>query len=221
LLAPREGFEAAAKAAERRARAGRRPVEGLSSYVISAVGGASLAALWLKVGGLFKLREVCTAGYVGPYIAMTLVVGALLAVVAMAVWGLLGPKVVRGLRGSASGTQLRLVWGASALPQIFVLVLLLPLDLLIVGTDTFTTTPLNESLSTAWAAFSIAIAVSLGIWSVYLMFRGIDVVGGVKGRRAALATAVAGLCLVAAMATFVVPTRLFVTKEAACPTRLG
>jgi hypothetical protein len=219
LLAPREGFDAAAKAAERRLRAGRRPVEGFSSYVLAAAGGASLAALWLKVGGLFKLRQVCTDGYVGPYIALTLVVGALLALVAQAAWGLVGPPVVKNLRGSATRSQLRLVWGAAALPQVFVLCVLLPLDLLIVGTSTFTTDPLRESLSTAWAAFSIAVAISLGIWSIYLMFRGVEVIGEVPGRRALLATSLAGLCLVLAMSTFVVPT-MFVTKETACPTRL-
>jgi hypothetical protein len=53
------------------------------------------------------------------------------------------------------------------------------------------------------------------------MFRGIEVVGGMTGRRAALATGAAGLCLIVVMAAFVAPTAFFVTKEAACPTRLG
>jgi hypothetical protein len=220
LLAPREGFEAAIKAAERRERSGRRPIEGLSTHVLTVLGGASLAALWLKVGALFKLRQVCTVEYIPAYIALSLVVGGVLALLAQLAWGAFGKSVVRSLKGSASSPELRLVWGASALPQIFVLVILIPLDLLIVGSPTFTTQPLNESVSTAWAAFSIALSVSLAVWSIYIFVRGVEVVGGVPARRATAAAAFAALCLVVSMAVLVVPTALFVPKEAACPTRL-
>ena len=221
LLAPREGFEAAVKATERRQRSGRWPIEGLSTYVLTALGGASLAALWLKMGALFKLRQVCTAEYIPAYVALALVVGAVLALIAQFAWGAFGRSVIESLKGSAGSSGLRLVWGASALPQILVLVVLIPLDLLIVGTPTFTTQPLNESLSTAWAAFSIALSVSLAVWSIYLFVRGVEVVGGLPARRAVVATAFAALCLAVAMAALVVPTALTVSKEAACPTRLG
>ncbi len=202
LLAPREGFAAAAKAAERRARAGRRPIEGISTYLFTAIGGAALASLWLKAGALFKLRQVCTDQYVAAYIAASLVLGALLALIAQSIWGFVGPSSTSALRGDITRSEARLVWGASALPQIFVLIALLPLDLLIVGTDTFTTRPLDESLSTAWAALSIALAASLAVWSLYLFLRGLEVTSGLSWKRAFAGLVVATVCMFGVVGVF-------------------
>ncbi len=218
LLAPRQGFESALAATDRRARAGRRPAEGFSTYVLAALGGVALASLWLKVGALFKLRNVCAAGDVTGYVIAALALGSLLALGAQALWGSVGVPLVHALRGDATRHNLRLVWGASAVPQVFVLLILLPLDLVIVGTDTFTTRPLGESLATAWAALSIALAISAAIWSLYLFLRGVEVSAGIRTRQALLGVAVAALCLVAVVGLFVVAT-MFVPKEAACPTR--
>ena len=220
LLSPRVGFAAAAKAAERRARAGRRPAEGFSTYLFTGVGGAALAALWLKIGALLKLRSVCTNEYIAAYIAGALVLGALLAWLAHAIWGLAGPTVVSGLRGEATRTEMRLVWGASAIPQIFVLIVLVPLDLIIVGTDTFTTTPLQESLATVWAAMSIALALSLAVWSLFLFVRGVEVTSGVSWKRSLVALTVAVACFGGVAGAFA-GAMTFVPKEGSCPTRLG
>jgi hypothetical protein len=217
LLAPTEGFGAASRALERRAKAGRRPVEGLSTYLLSGLGGASLASLWLKVGALLKVRQVCTTEYIASFIIVSFVLGAVLAWIAQAIWGAAGSATARGLHGDASRGEMRFVWGVSALPQVFVLLLLVPLDLVLVGTDTFTTTPLDESLSTAWAALSIALAISLAVWSMYLFFRGVQVVAGLPTKRAVAALGVAILCFGGVVGSFA-GAMAFVPKEASCPT---
>ena len=220
LLTPGHGFEAAARAAERRARAGRRPIEGFSTYLLSGIGGAALASLWLKVGALLKLRAVCTTDRIAAFIAASFVLGALLAWLAHALWGFVGARAVSALRGDTSSSEMRLVWGAAALPQAFVMLILLPLDLVLVGTSTFTTQPLDESLATAWAALSIALALSLAVWSLYLFVRGLQVVAGLSVKRALVGLAVAVLCFGGVVGSFAGAMAL-VPKEASCPTRPG
>jgi hypothetical protein len=219
LLSPTDGFSSALRTAERRSRAGRRPAEGWAPVVLTAIGGASLASLWLKIGALVGLREVCAGDRVAGYLAATLVLGALLAVIAFAVWGAVGPSVARKLRGSGTSAGLRLVWGTALLPQVFALAVLLPLDLAIVGTDTFTTSSLGDPLSTAWAAFSIALSVSLAVWSLFLLVRGMEVVAELSTVRAGAGAAVATLCLLLVVGVLAALT-LFAPEGGQCPTPL-
>jgi hypothetical protein len=185
------------KAAERRARAKNRPAEGLSPYVLAAIGGASLMMLWLKLGALLGFREISTTANIGTYIAASLVLGAVLGLVAQTVWGLVGQRAMQGLKTEVTGRDLRLVWGASEFPHVFAVVLLLPLDLAIVGTDSFTTSKLGDSLATAWAAFSIALGICIAIWSLFLFVRGLEVAGGIGAKRALIATAIGLACFAA------------------------
>lgn len=217
LLAPSDGFAAAMKAAERRSRANSRPAEGMSSFVLAAVGGASGAALWLKVGALLGVRNVCIPDRIGQYIAGSLALGALFALLAQFLWGAVGPRAMRMVHAETPGRDLRLVWGASAFPQVFALVLLLPLDLAIVGTDTFTTASLGDSLSTAWAAFSIALGIGVGVWSLFLFVRGLQVAGGINGSRALVGAVVASLCFAAVIGAVTVAVS-FAPLGAGCPT---
>lgn len=220
LLSPHDGFATAFKTAERSARAGRRPAEGIAPYVLAGVGGAVAMSLWLKLGAMTGLREVCTNENVGLFIAVALVIGAALGLVAQMVWGAVGPPTIRGLRGETSRGSLRLVWGASAFPQVAALLLLLPLDLLIVGVDTYTTGSLDDPLATAWAAFSIAVGISLGVWSLFLFVRGVEVAGGIGSWRAVVATAAAALCFVLVVGAPVVAGSIS-SEVRSCPTRLG
>jgi hypothetical protein len=166
------------------------------------------------------MREVCTDRFVGVNIAAALLLGALLGLIAQAIWGLVGPATVRSLRGDTEGRSLRLVWGASEFPQVLALALLLPLDLLIIGTDAYTTASLEDPLSTAWAAFSIAIGISLTVWSLFLFIRGVEVAGGVGFWRAVAATGAALLCWVALIGVLVLIGST-ATEVRSCPTRLG
>jgi hypothetical protein len=102
---------------------------------------------------------------------------------------------MKSLQTEVTGRDLRLVWGASDFPHVFALVLLLPLDLAIVGTDSFTTAKLDDSLATAWAAFSIALGICIAIWSLFLFVRGLEVAGDIGAKRALAGTVIALACL--------------------------
>lgn len=191
LLTPRAGFSAALRNMERRRRAARRTPEGLTPYVLSGIGGAALLLLWLKVGGLLGLREVTTTERVSSYLVSAMIAGALISVLAQAVWGLVGTKAVASLGGRGERSGLRLVWGGSQFPQVVAVLLLLPLDLLIVGSETFTTIRLEDPLDNLWIALSTALSVSLLVWTVFLSVRGLEVAGSLKPARAAVATVAA------------------------------
>ena len=219
-LQPDSGFASLLKRVEARASAGVRPAGGVAPVVLTAAGGGAAASLWLKVGALTGLREACASGPVAAYIVGSLALGAVLFLAGRSLWGVLGPRAMTGLRAPAGARALKTVWGASAIPQVAVLVLILPLDLLIVGTDTFTSRPLDTSLTTAWAAFSIALSLSLSVWSMFLFVRGVKVASGASAGRAVAGLGVAAASVVMLVVVLVLATAGFV-QEGTCPTGRG
>ena len=221
LLSPKAGFSAALAHAERRNRTGSRPAEGIAPILLGAIGGASLSMLWLKVGATLGVREVCSATYLTGFIVAAAVLGALLGVLTQSLWGGAGPHMLSALGGEKPAPyELRLVWGASQLPQVLPLLFLLPLDLLIVGRDTFTTAELVDPVSTAWAAFSIALGLSALVWTLFLLVRGVQSASSLPRWRAVAGAATALFCLVLVIAAFVGATFLL-PEGAGCPTQLG
>jgi hypothetical protein len=220
LLAPANGFAAASKAIERRSRTGSRPAEGIAPYVLTAIGGAALASLWLKVGALAGIRHVCSDNYLVANIVAALILGAVVALLAHSLWGLAGAPLLRRAQIEIARPELRAVWGLAALPQAGVVGLLLPLDLIIIGTRTFMTTSLDDSLSTAWAALSIAFAISLAVWSVYLFVTGIRSFTGGSWRGAAIATGIAIVCVGVVIGALALGSS-FLPEARGCPTRRG
>jgi hypothetical protein len=160
-------------------------------------------ATWLKVGGLMGQREVAASDFSWIDFGLALLLGAVLALVAMFLWGRIGPATFLSLHATTTRRDLRIVWGASWLPQVLGLLILIPLDLLIVGPRTFATERFADSLSTAWAAFSIAIAVALVGWSIYLFVKGNEVASGTRSMRSVAALVVGGLCLIVMVAGFI------------------
>jgi hypothetical protein len=127
LVAPDAGFDAATSAAHRRARAGETLPEGFTPYVLAIVGGASLMVGWLKIGGLLGGRDVDPGQFGYAELVFALVTGAVLAMLGQAVFGVVAPTVGRALGGTISRREARIVWGASAFPQVFTVLVLLPL----------------------------------------------------------------------------------------------
>lgn len=199
LLSPRSGFENVFRVARRREQSGARPVEGVAPYVLAALGGVALMLLWLKLGSLLGIRDVATVEFRWSYLAVAGVAGALLALIAQLVWGYVGAASARLAGGHPPARDMRVVWGASAFPQILGLALLLPLDLVIVGTDTFTTERLSDPLATGWAALSIALSFSLAVWSLFIFVRGVEVAASVPMVKA-LGITIAGVACIAAIA---------------------
>lgn len=197
LLSPRAGFENVLSVARRREQTGTKPVEGVAPYVLAALGGAALMLLWLKLGSLLGVRDVAAVEFRWSYLVVAAVAGAGLALIAQLVWGYLGAASARVAGGHPPARDLRVVWGASAFPQILGLALLLPLDLIIVGTDTFTSERLGDSLATGWAALSIALSFSLAVWSLFIFVRGVEVAASVSVVKALGITLVGVVCLFA------------------------
>lgn len=157
-------------------------------------GGAGAMLLWLKVGALVGARDGAE-GFEWSLLLAALAIGGLVYVLAQALWGLGGPGMVSTLRGSAPSGLLRLVWAAASCPVALGL-LLLPVDLVVVGPGAVTSAGPGETMATAWAALSISLHVAAAIWSLYLLFRGTQIVGGLNAGRA-LAAIATGLALVA------------------------
>ena len=153
--------------------------------------------LWLKLGSLLGFRDVAAADFRWSFLAIALVAGALLALVTQIVWGYVGAAVVRAFGSHAPARDLRVVWGASAFPQVIALFVLLPLDLLIVGTDSFTSERLDDQLATGWAALSIAFSASLVVWSTFIFVRGVEVAASTTVIKAIGLSFLAVLCLAA------------------------
>lgn len=193
LISPTAGFEAARRLIKKRTRSDSRPVEGYTPYVLSFAGGASLFVLWLKLSALFGLRDVAPTDFRWGFLLAGAVGAGILALAAQFLWGLLAPLVAQ-TRDAAAGT-FRLIWGAAAFPQLLALALLLPADILIVGPEAFTSGRPADSVSSAWAALSIALSVVLAAWSAALMVKGARVVTGSSRGRSLGACLLAGACL--------------------------
>jgi hypothetical protein len=174
ILTPTDGFEAAKKAAERRARAAQRPAEGFTPYVLAAIGGAATLLLWLKLGALVELRDAPRASFRPIYLVGAVGFGATLGLLAQFAWGWLGPALF-GSGDPAARRSMRIAWGLAALPQIVAVGVLFPMDLAIVGPQSFTTTGLPDSVATAWAAASIALSVAFAVWTIWLFYTGVKV----------------------------------------------
>lgn len=183
-LNPRLGFDAALKLCARRARAGVVPAEGKAPYVLAFFGGGAAMLLWLKVGAALGLRDVARASFREDFLIVSVAVGGILSLVAQLLWGAAGSGYVKVAGGATTARALRLVWGAATLPQLGAWLVLLPLDLVIVGPDSFTTERLVDPVSALWTALSIALAVSLAAWSLFLFQRGLEVAGGLTWPRA-------------------------------------
>ena len=195
LVAPAAGFESAISAAERRACAGETLAEGLTPYVLAIVGGASLMIGWLKIGGLLGGRDVDPTQFGFAELGFALLTGAVLAMLGQAVFGVVASPVVRAFGGGMKGRDARIVWGVAAFPQVFTLLVLLPLDLIIVGPEIFATTKPGDSVATGWASISIALGLLMSVWSVSLFARGVQVVAQIGLLRAIGAVVVAATCL--------------------------
>jgi hypothetical protein len=201
MLTPRAGYASAVVATERRVRTGERLPEGRTPYVLAALGGAGAMCLWLKLGALVGWRTAGVGAFDLGVLFGALVAGAAGSVACQLAWGALGSALSGRLGGRSRARDLRLVWGAAAFPQVFVL-LLVPVDLAIAGPPAFTAAPLGDSIAMAWAALSVAVGAALGGWSAWLFLRGMEVVTQLRLRRAVVVTLGAALCVFAILGAF-------------------
>lgn len=201
LVAPTAGFAAAFRAADRRKGTNTAPAEGYAPYVLAAVGGIALVLGWLKLSGLAGLRADSAITFRWGFLAVAAVIGAGLALGAQFLWGLIGPRVAM-LEAEPDHGDFRLVWGAAAAPQLLVIFLLLPGDILIAGPAAFTSQRLADPVTSMWVALSAALTVACAIWSGFLLMKGLEALTGLPPmRRLAVSGAALG-CLAGLLALF-------------------
>ncbi|HYY45375.1 MAG TPA: YIP1 family protein [Actinomycetota bacterium] len=192
---PARGFRSAQALAGRRERSGRRPAEGLAPYLLAVAGGAAAALLWLKGAAVAGWRNVPQQDFHWGYLGGALLLGAVVALAAQIVWGVVGGRLLRALGGRASTRDLRMVWGMSAGPQVLSVLLLFPCDALLGGAALFTNGRFADPVAAGWGAVSAALAVLFQGWSLGLFVRGVEVVSGADLMKTAVAVAGAGACM--------------------------
>jgi hypothetical protein len=201
LIAPNAGFAAALRAAERRKKTNTTPTEGFTPYVLAAVGGIALVFGWLKLSGLAGLRAGSATTFRWSFLIAGAVIGALLALGAQFLWGYVGPRTAI-LEDKLGGSDFRLVWGVAAAPQLLVIFLLLPGDLLIAGPAAFTSQRLADPVTSMWVALSAALTVACAIWSAFLLLKGLEALTELPlSRRLAIAGTAVG-CLAGVLVLF-------------------
>ncbi len=156
--------------------------------LLAGLGGASLFLLLLKVGSLVGARDACRFSW--AYLVLSGITGALLGLLVQLLWGWLGRLLVGSSDADVATRTLRKMWGLAAAPHLLGLLLLLPLDLLIVGPESFLSQPLDGTFQALWAGLSIALGIALTVWTLFLLARGLEVAGLSRGK--AWSSAVAG-----------------------------
>ncbi len=212
LVAPDAGFAAAIRAVQRREQAGRHPTEGFAPLVIGALGFGALGLLWLRLASLLNLRDVAAADFRWDYLIASFVLAALIGLGLQQLWALVGPLVIRAVTGASvplSRPILRSIWGLALFPVVLGLAVLLPLDLLIVGPESFTSERIVDPLAKLWAALSIALGAFLAAWSLWLFYKGIAVVTERHGPRAAVIGLAAAALSVSVVFLLVLLSRVF------------
>lgn len=157
--------------------------------------------LWLKVRTVVGEPEVSQAQFDWGVFFFALLAGALIGIAAQMLWAVVAPAVVARFGGEARPRDLRIVWGGSAFPQAIAVAVLLPLDIVISGGKTFTEGS-TDALSAAWTGLSAATSLSLGVWSLWVFFRGVETIAGLPAARSLVSVGVAALCLVVVTAAF-------------------
>ncbi|HEX2058162.1 MAG TPA: hypothetical protein VHI71_07310 [Actinomycetota bacterium] len=192
LLSPGTEFVPALKRVETSA-------EGLSTYVLAALGGGAAMLLWLKVRALVGFRALAPSEFTWGYFVTGLVFAALVAVATQVSWSFVAPRVAGPDAGSPR--SFRAVWALSAFPQIPALLVLAPLDVLLVGRDAFTASDAADSVALAWMALSTAMSVSLAAWSAFVFVKGTSVATRATAGRtvAVVAASLVGGALVVAL----------------------
>ncbi len=185
LVSPAAGFSDYVGEVESRPGKGRA-----AAVLLGGLLGSSLWLLWQKVNGIMQLRE-SGCPFRWHYLVGVVVIGALLGMLCEVLWaqGAAFASKRMGGRGTASG--FRLVWGAASLPHVGALLVLLPLDLLLVGTDAYRAVETEATGGSVWRALSVAFSLALVVWSLWLLFRGSQAVAQVSSRRAAWLTVLA------------------------------
>lgn len=166
LVSPRAGFQALVRAD--RASSSDTGPQAPILYLLTAIGGAALLLLYFKVRSVFNIWNAEDIQFeAGPF-ATLLFIGAVVALPARFLYS----RAIPFLSKDAAPRKLRVVWAGAAFPLLLLVLIVLPLDLLIAGTGSFTR-DWSGSAATAWAGASTALSLGLLVWSLTLFALGL------------------------------------------------
>ena len=195
LTSPRRGFARAIRLS-RSGDGGR--ARAVLVTLLAALGAAHILLVFLKVRGLTGFRPISpeeTQWWGG--LGLAILAAAVAGVVAHLLFGVVARPIVARLGTRSEGRELRTIWGLASFPAAAGFVLLVVLDVFIAGREAYSSVE-GDSLVTGWAAGSLAIALSLGIWSLYLFVQGLRVAADVRPSRSIMVLLVAVLCVAVA-----------------------
>ena len=203
LVHPSAGVDRALRKGRALRNSGPRRAVALTT-ALAGVAGSSLMLLWLKAGVVFGFADTPPSEFSWGVFAAALVAGAVVGVLAHFAFGVVGSKVTALFRRRSPRSDLRMAWGVAAFPLIVGLFVLLVLDLSIAGSTAFTQADV-DAFTTAWAATSTAIGISLLLLSGYLFALGVRLVAdATRGQTAVLAAtalfSLAGAAIVSVLA---------------------
>lgn len=172
---------------------------------LSALGGAYLLLMFLKIRGLTGFREVTPAEFDWSAFGLALAVAALSGVLAQFLFGFAGAPATSRLGSRCKPQDLRTVWSLAGFPVAVGFLLLVVLDIAIAGRQAYSSVE-GDALVTGWATGSLTVGLILGVWSLYLFAQGLGVAAEMRFSRSLLFVVVGSLCLAVAapVATFVI-----------------
>ncbi|MDQ4094766.1 MAG: hypothetical protein M3174_00955 [Actinomycetota bacterium] len=174
--------------------------------LLAALGAAHLLLLSFKVRGLSGFSPVAPdqANWWGLF-GLTILVATLAGVIAHAIFALVARPLVARFGSGSERRDLRTVWGLANFPAAAGFLILVLFDVLIGGREAYAGAEAGP-LVTGWTAGSLAVGLSLGIWSFYLFVQGLRVAADVHGAGTIMVVVVAAISLAvaAALATAIV-----------------
>ena len=193
LFSPRHGF---GRALELGKTGGGWPRVALFSLPAALAGAFSLL-IFLKFRGLIGYKEISSDLFRWDSFTGALAGAALTGVLAHLLFGVLARPLLARLGRRRPARDLWMIWALAGVPAALGLVLLLPLDILISGEQAYAALS-GDTLVTAWAAGSSALALGAAGWSMYLFARGLAVAAEIPLRRSIMVVVLAAFCFAVA-----------------------
>ena len=162
----------------------------------AALGGAFLLLVFLKARSLAGF-PLAPEDFRWDSFAAFLAIGALAAVLAHFLFPLGATPTLGRLGRRVAGRDLRLMWGVAAIPAATGFLLLVVVDILLAGREAYSEIS-GDTLVTGWTAGSLALAVAIGAWSLYLFVQALALAAEIRPRRSIMVVLMAGISLLLA-----------------------
>ena len=150
--------------------------------------------VFLKIRGLTGFRAVAPEDFRWGVFAAALAVGALGGVIGHYLFGAVGSPLAGRIGRRVPPQDLRIIWGVAAVPVAVGFVVLVAFDVLLAGPEAYSEVA-GDTLVTGWTAGSLALAVAIAGWSLYLFAQGVAVATGIGRGQSIMVMMLAGACL--------------------------